>query len=76
VDLLDYRLADRISCLADAAGRLDARDGGDQARAGDQKLVGISRVRSFSITLGRPKGQRAATRNGRGPRPSCRATAS
>src|SRR5215213_9540405 len=41
-----------------------------------QKLVGISRVRSFSITLGSPKGQRAATRNGRGARPSCRATAS
>src|SRR5215207_10452716 len=41
-----------------------------------QKLVGISRVCSFSITLGNPNGQRAATRNGRGLRPSCRATAS
>src|SRR5215211_1078011 len=41
-----------------------------------QKLVGISRVCSFSITLGNPKGQRAATRKGRGERPSCRATAS
>jgi hypothetical protein len=35
VDLLDYRRAHRFSCLPDAAGRLHARDGGDQARAGN-----------------------------------------
>jgi len=34
------------------------------------------RARSFSITLGSPNGQRAATRKGRGSRPSCRRTAS
>src|SRR5215204_6756459 len=35
VDSLDYRSAHRFSCLPDAAGRLHARDGGDQARAGN-----------------------------------------
>src|SRR5918997_4623016 len=35
VDLLDGRFADYISCPPDSAGRLHARDGGDQARAGD-----------------------------------------
>jgi hypothetical protein len=40
-----------------------------------QKLVGIFRVRSFSMTLGIPKGQRAATRKGLGGRPSWRVTA-
>src|SRR5215208_383296 len=33
VDSLDYQRAHRFSCLHDAAGRLHARDGGDQARA-------------------------------------------
>jgi hypothetical protein len=41
-----------------------------------QKVVGMFRARSFSITLGSPNGQRAATRKGRGSRPSCRRTAS
>src|SRR5215203_7457336 len=35
VDLLDDCVADRFSCLPDAAGRFHARDGGDQARAGN-----------------------------------------
>src|ERR671915_1557413 len=35
VDLLDYRFAHRSSCLSDAAGRLHARDGDNQARAGN-----------------------------------------
>jgi hypothetical protein len=39
-----------------------------------QKLVGMLRARSFSMTLGAPKGQRVATRKGRGSRPSWRAT--
>src|SRR5215210_459446 len=35
VDLLHGRFADRLLRLADAASRLDTRDGGDEARAGD-----------------------------------------
>src|SRR5215211_8612990 len=35
VDLLDYRFAHRSSCLSDAAGRLHARDGDNQARTGN-----------------------------------------
>src|SRR5215213_5220191 len=35
VDLLDDCVADRFSCLPDSAGRLHARDGDDQARAGN-----------------------------------------
>src|ERR671911_3065283 len=35
VDLLDDCFVDRFSCLPDAAGRFHARDGGDQARAGN-----------------------------------------
>src|SRR5215212_4580700 len=35
VNLLDDCFSDRFSCLPDTAGRLHARDGGDQARAGD-----------------------------------------
>jgi hypothetical protein len=41
-----------------------------------QKLVGMFRARSFSMTLGNPNGHRAATPKGRGSRPSCRRTAS
>src|SRR5215207_1573223 len=41
-----------------------------------QKLVGMLRARSFSMTLGVPNGQRAATRKGLGERPSWRSTAS
>src|SRR5215212_8349508 len=37
VDLLHGRVADRLLRRADAAGRLDARDGGDEAWAGDPK---------------------------------------
>lgn len=40
-----------------------------------QKLVGMLRARSFSMTLGKPNGQRAATRKGLGGRPSWRVTA-
>src|SRR5215212_5884902 len=35
VDLLHGRFSERLLRLADAAGRLDTRDGGDEARAGD-----------------------------------------
>src|SRR5829696_8355406 len=56
VDILDYRLAHRFSCQTDAAGRFDARDGCDEARAGDPEAR-----RHLSRTLGRPNGQRAAT---------------
>src|SRR5215204_1445783 len=35
VGLLDGCFADCFSCLPDSAGRLHARDGGDQARAGN-----------------------------------------
>src|SRR3712207_6781757 len=41
-----------------------------------QNVVGISRRRSFSITLGKPAGHRAATQNGAGSRPSWSATVS
>ena len=41
-----------------------------------QNVVGISRRRSFSMTLGRPAGHLAATRNGAGSRPSWSATVS
>src|SRR3712207_9216024 len=50
----------------------------DLSRVGQviQKLVGMLRARSFSMTLGIPNGQRAATRKGLGGRPSWRETAS
>src|SRR5215218_9933397 len=35
VDLLHGRVADRLLRRADATGRLEARDGGDEARTGD-----------------------------------------
>src|SRR5215203_5268397 len=35
VDLLYDRFAHRLLCLADTAGRFDARDGGDEAWAGN-----------------------------------------
>jgi hypothetical protein len=41
-----------------------------------QNRVCMLRVRSFSMTLGRPKGHLAATRKGVGVRPSWRETAS
>src|SRR5688500_690480 len=60
MDLLDYCFAHGFSCLPDAAGRLHARDGGDQARTGDPearrhlaRLLVLDNARKAERTAGR-----------------------
>src|SRR5215210_1910273 len=68
VDLLDDCFSDRFSCLPDTAGRLHARDGGDQARAGDPETR-RHLARPFVLDYAR-QAERASGRNTERPRPA------
>src|SRR5215210_5040006 len=68
VDLLHGCLADHLLRLADAAGRLDARDGGDEARAGHPEA---RRHLARPLVLDNARqAERAAGRDAERPRPA------